>query len=105
VHDRLRESNPVAIPSRVFGERLASADQPLASVVIKASENVATQAENGNASGSSTPQQGNAQNSAANNSEGQSRSSRSRDDQARARQANPADSDVSGRARTGDIFV
>jgi hypothetical protein len=86
-------------------ERLASVDQPLASVVIKASENGATQAENGNASGSSTPQQGDGQNSAANGSGGQTRSSRSRDDQAQARRADSTDSDVSGRARSGDLFV
>lgn len=86
-----------------IAERLASVEQPVASVVIQASDNVPNQSGDSNGSGSAAPQQGDAQSSAANGSNGQAHSA-PRDDRP-ARQANPAEDEAPRRARSGDLFV
>ncbi|HLJ71266.1 MAG TPA: flagellar hook-length control protein FliK [Roseiarcus sp.] len=86
-----------------IAERLASVEQPVASVVIQASDSVPNQGGDNNGPGSATPQQGDAQSSAANSSNGQAHSA-PRDDRP-ARQANPAEDEASRRARSGDLFV
>ena|SRR5579883_1723876 len=87
-----------------IARRLASVDQPVASLLIQTSGNAPMQGENGNAAGSATPQQSDAQNSAANGSHDQPRSSRD-ESQAHARQANLAADEASRRAGSGDLFV
>ncbi|HEV3043857.1 MAG TPA: flagellar hook-length control protein FliK, partial [Roseiarcus sp.] len=86
-------------------ERLTSVDQPVASVVVQASDSVPTQGENSNASGSATSQQSDAQSNAANGSNGHARSSRDGEGGAQTRQNGSADDEAARRARTGDLFV
>jgi chemotaxis protein MotD len=89
-----------------IAERLASADQPLASVTVQASGSVPNQGDNSNGS-SATPQQGDAQSGAANGfdgSDGQGRSSGG-GNRSQAGQANSTDDQTSGRSLTGDLFV
>jgi chemotaxis protein MotD len=87
-----------------IAERLASVDQPVASVTVQASGGVPHQGENNNGSGV-TPQQGDPQNSTPNSENGQARSSRGDNGQGEAGQANSADDQTSGRALSGDLFV
>ncbi|HLH47943.1 MAG TPA: flagellar hook-length control protein FliK [Roseiarcus sp.] len=86
-----------------IAERLASVEQPVASVVIQASDSVPNQGGDSNGSGSAAPQQGDAQSSAANSSNGQAHSA-PRDDRPE-RQPNPAEDEAPRRARSGDLFV
>ena len=83
--------------------RLGSADQPIASIVIKASDNASMQGGNNNAPGSATPQHADAQNGSGSGSRAQTR--RGREDQSEAGRTDRVDNDASIRARTGDLFV
>jgi chemotaxis protein MotD len=87
-----------------IAERLASVDQPVATVTVQASAGVPHQGENNNGSGA-TSQQGDAQSSTANGSNGQARSSRGDDGRGEASRANSADDETSSRALSGDLFV
>jgi chemotaxis protein MotD len=86
-------------------DRLGSASQPIASVVIKAADNAPMQGGNNNGSGSATPQHANAQNGSSNGAGSQTGSSHGRDDQAQTRRMETIENDASNSVSTGDLFV
>jgi hypothetical protein len=86
-------------------DRLGSASQPIASVVIKAADGAPTQGGNNNGSGSATPQQADAQNGSSNGAGAQGGSSHGRDDQTQTRRMETIENDASPSVGTGDLFV
>jgi flagellar hook-length control protein FliK len=88
-----------------ISDRLATADHSVASIVVKASGNDKSYGENGNATGSGTASQGDAQSSTANSSQGRARSSRDDRGGATARQTGLADDQLSGSGNLSGLFV
>jgi chemotaxis protein MotD len=87
-----------------IAERLGAADQPLASIEVKSTENLSAQNEHGHANGSASNPQSEGRSGAADDDRQRSQAAQTSSD-ASSSQTETSDAVTSQRARLGDLFV